>query len=313
MTKFSGWLLLSVLWIGQAFAQPENYTKQPGVAGKLTSVGSDTMANLVGLWSQSFKTLYPHVTFQLQASGSSTAPPALTEGTANIGPMSRELKASELNYFRRTFGYDPVVIKVAVDAIAIFVDHKNPLPGLNLQQVDAIFSATRFCGAPQSVNSWSQLGTELPGLHGQIKLYGRNAVSGTYGMFKRDALCDGDFKATVNEQPGSASVVQSVAYSNGAIGYAGFGYKTAGVRALPIALEGTQYVAVNSENIASGDYPLSRYLYIVVNKPPGKSLPLLVQEFLRFVLSPEGQQVVRKEGYVPIPAQLVQQQLETIL
>nr|NKX70462.1 phosphate ABC transporter substrate-binding protein [Alteromonadaceae bacterium A_SAG7] len=200
----------SALTASSAYQVPA-YERKPGVAGKISSVGSDTLANLMTFWSQEFKTLYPQVGFQIQASGSSTAPPALIEGTATIGPMSRELKPSEIRDFTRTHGYPPTVLKVAMDAIAIFVDRRNPLPGMTLEQVDAVFSETQFCGSNTAITNWSQLGVDDIGYRSPIRLYGRNSVSGTYGLFKVMALCDGDFKNTVNEQPGSASVVLSVA------------------------------------------------------------------------------------------------------
>ncbi|MDF2180053.1 phosphate ABC transporter substrate-binding protein [Aliiglaciecola sp. CAU 1673] len=301
-------------WAGlPAHANPaDEYQKRAGVAGNITSVGSDTLGNLMTFWAEEFKALYPHVTFQIQASGSSTAPSALTEGTANLGPMSRELKESEIAYFSKVHGYRPTVLKVAIDAIALFVDLHNPIEGMNLEQIDAIFSVTRYCGGKQPIVFWHQLGLSGTWQDKRIRLFGRNSVSGTYGLFKLDALCEGDFLATVNEQPGSASVVQSVAYSDGALGYAGFGYKTAGVRALPIAKAGEHYVAPTMENIASGDYPLSRFLYLVVNKAPGQSLPLVEQEFLRFILSSAGQDLVRRDGFIPIPDRLLRQQVRII-
>lgn len=296
----------------ESIEQQAEYQKQPGVAGSITSVGSDTLATLMTNWSRAFKQLYPQVKFQIQASGSSTAPPALTEGTANIGPMSRELKISEINYFSRRNGYQPLAIKVAVDAIAIFVDTNNPLEGLTKQQIDSIFSVTRFCGAPSDMTSWSEFGIKGRLANRKIKIFGRNSVSGTYGLFKRIALCNGDFKPTVNELPGSVSVVQSVANSWGAIGYAAFGRKNASVKTLPIANDNNVFVQATSETIASGRYPFTRFLYLVVNKPPDNLLPLLEQEFLRFVLSQSGQDIVKREGYVAIPEQLIKKQLAEI-
>ncbi|WP_343846976.1 phosphate ABC transporter substrate-binding protein PstS family protein [Bowmanella denitrificans] len=290
----------------------DEYQKQPGVSGTITSVGSDTLGNLMTFWAEEFKRYYPHVAFQIQASGSSTAPAALTEGTANVGPMSRDLKESEIAYFSKVHGYQPTVLKVAIDAIALFVDLHNPVAGLNLQEVDAIFSVTRYCGGPESIAYWHQLGLQGSWKNKRIRLFGRNSVSGTYGLFKAEALCQGDFLATVNEQPGSASVVQSVAYSDGALGYAGFGYKTAGVRALSIARQGNQYISPSMENIASGQYPLSRFLYLVVNKAPEQPLPLLEREFIRFILSPVGQDLVRRDGFIPVPDNVIRQQLRLI-
>lgn len=277
-----------------------SYERVPGVAGKISSVGSDTLANLMTFWSQEFKTLYPQVGFQIQASGSSTAPPALLEGTATIGPMSRELKPSEIRDFVREHGYPPTVLKVAMDAIAIFVDRRNPLSGMSLEQVDAVFSETLFCGSNRKIERWQQLGLDEDGYRSPIRTYGRNSVSGTYGLFKIMALCDGDFKNTVNEQPGSASVVLSVASGTGAIGYAAYGYKTAGVRALPLGESLDSLIPLSIETVRNETYPFSRFLYLVINKKPGEPLPTLEREFLRYILSKEGQRQVVRDGYFPI-------------
>ncbi|WP_235207790.1 MULTISPECIES: PstS family phosphate ABC transporter substrate-binding protein [unclassified Alteromonas] len=277
-----------------------NYERVPGVAGKLSSVGSDTLANLMTFWSQEFKSLYPQVGFQIQASGSSTAPPALIEGTATIGPMSRALKPSEIRDFINVHGYPPTVLKVAMDAIAIFVDRRNPLQGMTLENVDAIFSQTLYCGAEKQISRWSQLGVDESGYRSPIRLYGRNSVSGTYGLFKVTALCDGDFKNTVNEQPGSASVVLSVASGTGAIGYAAYGYKTAGVRALALGETLDSLIPLSIDTVRDETYPFARFLYLVVNKKPGEPLPTLEREFIRYILSQQGQNQVVRDGYFPI-------------
>lgn len=280
--------------------QAPHYEVVPGVAGRVTSVGSDTMANLMGFWAQAFQQYYPQVKFQIQAAGSSTAPPALIEGTATIGPMSRDLKDSEIDDFVKRHGYPPVVLKVAMDAIAIFVERRNPLVGLTLEQVDAIFSSTRFCGGAESITRWPQLGVSGDDFTAPIRLFGRNSVSGTYGLFKSMALCDGDFRLDINEQPGSSSVILSIASSRGAIGYAGFGYKTAGVRALPIGESLEQLVPLTNDSVRQEQYPFARYLYLVVNKAPDQSLPTLEREFLLFVLSKQGQQQVQRDGYFAV-------------
>ena len=308
-------VVLSLLccWSALVAADAPEYERKPGVAGKITSVGSDTLANLMTLWSQEFKHLYPDVKFQIQASGSSTAPPALTEGTATIGPMSRELKPSEIQAFIRAHGYPPTVIQVALDAIAIFVERRNPLPGLTLSEVDAIFSATRFCGGEESITHWSQLGVDNYGQGAPIRLFSRNSVSGTYGLFKIMALCDGDFTKTVNEQPGSASVVLSVASSKGGMGYAAYGYKTAGVRALPLGENAAQFIPLNVETVREQQYPFTRFLYLVINKSPDEPLPTLVREFLTFVLSDTGQKLVARDGYFPIKETLLLRQRRQLL
>jgi len=279
------------------------YVKASGVSGNLSSIGSDTLANLMTLWAEEYKRLYPSVNVQIQAAGSSTAPPALTEGTSNLGPMSRLMKDNEIEAFEKKRGYKPTPVAVAIDALAVFVHKDNPIEGLNLQQVDAIFSSTRTCGAPADLTTWGQLGLSGAWASRSIQLYGRNSVSGTYGYFKEHALCKGDYKNSVNEQPGSASVVQSVSSSLNGIGYSGIGYTTSSVRALPLASgPGKPFVAALPENAINGTYPLARFLYIYVNKEPGKLLDPITAQFLHMVLSRTGQAIVIKDGYIPLPA-----------
>lgn len=289
------------------------YQKASGVSGNLSSVGSDTLANLMTLWAEEYKRTYPNVNIQIQAAGSSTAPPALTEGTANLGPMSRKMKDKELEAFENRFGYKPVPVPVAIDALAVFVHKDNPIKGLSIEQVDAIFSSTRKCGAPGEAKKWGDLGLTGSWANRDIQLYGRNSVSGTYGYFKKKALCKGDFKNSVNEQPGSASVVQSVSTSINAIGYSGMGYKTSSVRAVPLAKkEGQPYYEANNDNAISGKFPLSRFLYVYVNKKPNQPLQPLEREFIKMVMSKQGQEVVVKDGYVPLPAAVAEKTLKAL-
>ncbi len=306
----------TVLFSGQAIAAAKvdpnlsEYTRASGVSGNISSVGSDTLANLMTLWAEEFKRNYPNVNIQIQAAGSSTAPPALTEGTSNLGPMSRKMKDKELEAFERKYGYKPTPIPVAIDALAVYVHKDNPIKGLSIPQVDAIFSATRKCGYSEEITSWSQVGAGGSLGNKNIQLYGRNSVSGTYGYFKKHALCKGDYRNTVNEQPGSASVVQSVSSSINGIGYSGVGYKTSGVRAVPLAKkEGQPFIAASTENALTGKYPLSRFLYIYVNKHPNKPMAPLEREFIKMVMSKVGQEVVVKDGYIPLPANLVKKEL----
>ena len=289
------------------------YQKTSGISGNLSSVGSDTLANLMTLWAEEFKRTYPNVNIQIQAAGSSTAPPALTEATSNLGPMSRKMKDKERDAFEKKYGYKPTAIPVAIDALAVYVNKDNPVKGLTIPQVDAIMSSTRKCGYESDINTWGQVGLEGAWGEKSIQLYGRNSVSGTYGYFKKKALCKGDYKSNVNEQPGSASVVQSVTSSANGIGYSGIGYKTSGVKAVPLAKKpGGDFVEATPENAVAGKYPLSRFLYVYVNKQPNKPLAPLEQEFLKMVLSQTGQQVVIKDGYIPLPAKVVEKTLATI-
>lgn len=286
-----------------------DYEKVSGISGSLSSVGSDTLANLMTMWAEEFKREYPNVSIQIQAAGSSTAPPALTEGTSNFGPMSRKMKDKEDAAFEAKYGYKATPIRVAIDALAVYVHKDNPIDGLTIPQVDAIFSATRTCGYSEDIINWSQLGQDL----GNIQLYGRNSVSGTYGYFKDNALCKGDYKNSVNEQPGSASVVQGVTKSLNGIGYSGIGYKTSGVKALALAKkEGGEMIPATLDNAANGSYPLSRYLYVYINKAPNKPLAPIDREFVKMILSKVGQKVVVKDGYIPLPDAVVEKELQKL-
>ena len=312
-------LLMVVAGLNVASAQTEvdpalsDYSKQSGISGNIISVGSDTLANLMTLWAEQFKRLYPNVSIQIQAAGSSTAAPALTEGTANIGPMSRMMTQGEIAAFETKYGYKPTAVGVAIDALAVYVHKDNPLKGMTIAEVDAIFSATRKCGHTADITNWGQLGMDASWASRPLQLYGRNSVSGTYGYFKEHALCKGDFKNTVNEQPGSASVVQGIAKSINGIGYSGVGYKTSGVTAVPLSTKaGEPYIEATTENAISGKYPLSRFLYIYVNKHPNNPLSPLETEFLKMVMSKVGQMVIIKDGYVPLPATVAAKQLGLI-
>lgn len=289
------------------------YKAVSGISGNLSSVGSDTLANLMTLWAESFKRSYPNVNIQIQAAGSSTAPPALTEATSNFGPMSRKMKAKEIAAFEDRYGYKPMAIPVAIDALAIYVNKDNPVKGMTIPDADAVFSSTRKCGADKDITKWGDLGLSGNWKNRDIQIYGRNSVSGTYGYFKKKALCKGDFKNNVNEQPGSASVVQSVSTSVNGIGYSGIGYKTSGVRAVPLTKKpGGDFVDATPANAVSGKYPLSRFLYVYVNKHPNKELAPLDKEFIKLILSKQGQEVVIKDGYIPLPANVVEKYLNQL-
>lgn len=286
------------------------YQKASGVTGNLSSVGSDTLANLMALWTEEFTHLYPNVNVQVQAAGSSTAPPALTEGTSNFGPMSRKMKDKELQSFEKKHGYKPTAIAVAIDALAVYVHKDNPIKGMTIAEVDAIFSSTRKCRGKKDISTWGDAGLTGSWKNKNIQIYGRNSVSGTYGYFKKKALCKGDYKTTVNEQPGSASVVQSVSASLNGIGYSGIGYKTSGVRALALTKKaGKPFIAATPENAANKTYPLGRKLWVYINKQPNRPLSPMQMEFMKMILSKSGQQVVIKDGYIPLSAKQVQKEL----
>jgi len=288
----------------------KGYAPVGKVSGNLTAIGSDTLNNLMTLWSEAFKKQYPSVKIQIEGKGSGTAPPALIAGTAQLGPMSRLMKPEELDGFEKQYGYKPTAVRVAVDGIGVFVNKDNPLEQLTVPQLDAIFSKTRKGGGSDDIMTWGQLGLSGEWAPKPISLYGRNSASGTYGYFKEHALFKGDYKDTVKEQPGSAAVVQGITADKFAIGYSGIGYKTSDVKALKLAAkDGAEFFGDDATNVYAGKYPLARFLYIYVNKAPDKPLSPLVKEFLAFVLSKEGQQIVIKDGYLPLLGQHVAEEL----
>ena len=283
------------------------------MSGNLSSIGSDTLNNLMTLWAETFNKFYPNAKIQIEGKGSSTAPPALIAGTAQLGPMSRAMKGTEIDQFEKKYGHKPLAVRTSVDALAVFVNKDNPIKCLTLAQVDAMFSKSRRWGYKEDVKSWGQLGLAGEWASRPISLYGRNSASGTYGFFKDHTLKNGDYKDEVKEQPGSASVVQGVTVDRFAAGYSGIGYATAGVRAVPLAeKEGGKCYEADPDNAYSGSYPLARFLYVYVNKAPGKALDPLTREFVKLVLSKEGQEVVVKDGYFPIPASIAKEELGKI-
>ena len=286
------------------------YQKASGVSGNINSVGSDTMNNMMALWAEAFRKMYPNVKIQIEGKGSSTAPPALIAGTSQFGPMSRAMRSTEIDQFEAKYGYKPTQLRTSYDALAVYVSKDNPTEKLTLAQVDAAFSKNRRRGG-KSVATWGDLGLTGDWAARPISLYGRNSASGTYGFFKEHTLKNGDFKDTVKEQPGSASVVQGVTEDRFGMGYSGIGYRTSGVKVVALA-EKDAFSAGSYEDVKSGKYPLSRFLYIYVNKAPGKPLDPLVKEYLKLIFSKEGQEVVVKDGYLPLPASIVAEELKKL-
>jgi phosphate transport system substrate-binding protein len=266
------------------------------------------MNNMMTLWGEAFAKMYPNVKIQVEGKGSSTAPAALIAGTAQLGPMSREMRPTEIDQFEKKYGFKPTRLRTSYDALAVYVNRDNPLDKLTLGQVDGIFSKTRRRGG-KNIGTWGAAGLTGDWASRPISLYGRNSASGTYGFFKDHALANGDYRDTVKEQPGSASVVQGVTEDRFGIGYSGIGYRTSGVKSLALQAKDGSFSSGSYEDVVSGKYPLARFLYLYVNKAPGKGLDPVVREFLKFVFSREGQEIVVKDGYMPLPAKIVAEEL----
>jgi phosphate transport system substrate-binding protein len=289
---------------------PHYQATSQGVSGNIKSVGSDTMNNLMALWAGDFKKFYPNVQVEIEGKGSSTAPPALIDGTSTFGPMSRIMKSEEVDAFESKYGYKPMPLRTGIDMLAVYVHKDNPLQSLTLTQVDAVFSKTRKGGAAADITTWGQLGLTGEWADKPISLYGRNSASGTYGFFKEHALFKGDYKDSVKEQPGSASVVQGVASDKYGMGYSGIGYITADVVAVALKKDdASEAIPAAAEHAYSGKYALARFLYMYVNYKPGTELDPLRGEFIKFVMSHEGQESVVKDGYYPVSARIASEDL----
>ena len=284
------------------------YEQVQGVSGSFKSIGSDTLNNLMTGWSEAFKKFYPGVNAEVEGKGSSTAPPALTEGQAQFGPMSRPMKGEEMDKFEKKNGYKATELRVAVDALAVFVHKDAPLDEISMENAMKVFSVA----GPDM--TWGDLGVTNPDFKSKpIALYGRNSASGTYGYFKEHVLEKKDFKATVKEQPGSSGVVQAVATDKFAMGYSGIGYATADVKALKVIAKGSKKaVAATAENAYSGEYPIGRFLLIYVNYNAKTGLDALRAEFIKMVYSKDGQETVVKDGYFPVTPEIAREDLKKV-
>jgi len=318
---------VSFCLMGTAFGQAQDgkladpqwpdYQPVAELSGSLVSVGSDSLANLSILWAEAFKTLYPSVDISIESSGSATAPPALALGRNHIGPMSRLMNEQEIAQFESQLGYKPIPFTVAIDALAVLVHPDNPIPGLSLEQLDNIFSATNACASGGAIRLWGQLGLGGDWAQQAIELYGRNAISGTYQYFRHHALCDGEFRAELTEFPGSASMVQALSQSPYGIAYSALGYASDKVRVLPLARTSTEagqqnFVEATAENAVTGSYPLARLLYIYVNHDPAKAWNPVQAEFIRMVLSRQGQEQVMRAAFAPLPFAVATRELQKL-
>jgi len=265
----------------------------------ITVKGSDTMVNLSQRWAEEYMNKNPGVSIQITGGGSGTGVAALLNGTTNIANSSRELKSSELEEAAKR-GITPKVYEVALDGIAVIVHHDNPVTSLTIEQLSDIFSG--------KISNWKEVG----GIDAEITLYGRENSSGTYEFFREKILgkdergVQKDFAVNTQVLQGTAALGESVARDPRGIGYGGVGYfaarkdvKILGVKENKDAgvVFPSQNGIVNYEDIWSGKYSISRYLYCFTD---GKTNPG-VEKFLEFILSGEGQELVKEMEYIPLP------------
>ncbi len=289
------------------------------VAGEIRSVGADTMEALTKLWIEGFSKVQPGATFTMEAKASGTAVPGLTEGRADIGPCAREVLPRELGPFEQKFGYKPFAVRVAsgsyrtpgkTHAIAFLVNENNPIARVTFEQIDALYSSSP---ANSPIRTWGQLGLTGEWADKPVVLWGLIRPNGIANFISQRAMRSTDFKAGINERTTVGSlaaldaVAQGVAADKYAIGYGGFGNLIPGVKAVALAATPTgPFYKGTFEEVVQHTYPLSRYIYIYINRAPGKPIEPKVKEFLGFILSKEGQEAVVKEGiFLPLPAAVV--------
>ena len=283
------------------------------ISGHIKSVGSDTLGHEMTLWAKAFENIYPDVQIEIEATGSATAPAALLEGTSQFSPMSRPMTSEETAAFEKKYGYGVSRVRVAVDALAVYVNKSNPIPCLTLPQLSGIFSSERMAPGSAKIKTWGDLGLTGEWATQPITLYSRNTLSGTYEYFRETALYGGSYKTVIKQEPGSEAVVKDVAGDKFAVGYSGIGYKTDGVRAVPLApyYGGTCYEA-SAEATLSGKYPIGRYLYVYINKKPNQPLDPLRSEFIKYILSKDGQTQTEKGGFFPITNEIRESELSKL-
>ena len=275
------------------------YRKLSNLSGQLKSVGSDTLAHEMKLWADGFKDLYPNVAIDIESKGSNTAPPALLEGRAQLAPMSRQMTPDEIGLFQTKYGYKPTAVLVAIDALAIFVNKENPLECISMEQLDRVFSSDHKSTSQPAIHTWGELGLTGEWASKPIDLYGRNTLSGTYKFFKQNVLAGGDYKDSLKQQDGSEAVVKAVENDKSAIGYSSVGYKSDNVRVVPVTIKG-QCFDPSFDNTYSRKYPLARGLYVYILKNPNAAIDVLSGEFIKYILSKDGQNFAKLAGYYPI-------------
>ena len=282
-----------------------DYEQSEALRQRLRSAGSDTMDLLMQSWVRAFKRWHKDVTLRHEGRGSGTAPRALAEGFAHFGPMSRALNDNERQEFRAEHGYEPTQLIVATDALAVYVHRENPVArrGMTLAELEAVFAQTRSRGHPVSIDSWGGLGLEGEWKTAPIDLLGRNPASGSYGFFQEKALGRGTYKATMLEVVGSAELIDRIARDRIGVGFSGIGYIRDDIAVVPLARERLdEAVTPTPSSARDGTYPLARPLYLTIDMPLGAGPTPLQREFLRFVLSKQGQQLVIEAGFYPLSA-----------
>ncbi len=309
-----------------------SYVPKTGISGGIAIAGSDTMQPIIAKIASAFRQWQPNIKLAVQGGGSDAAMIAFVQNIAasrrgdgnvrghlssndvTILASSRPLTEAERQTFHSRYGFEPTEVPIALDAVAIYVNYQNPLEGLTLDQLDAIFSKTRKRGAAAAITTWGQLGLQEGWEQQPIRLYGRDKRSGTRTFFLHTALLNGELNPDLREAPGTAMEILDLSRDAAGIGYAGIGFQASTVRILPIAEKaGAPFVLPTAESATNGSYPLARPLYLYAKRSPKGELDADVAEFLKFVNSREGQETIAKAGVFPLSASQVTTNLQALI
>jgi phosphate transport system substrate-binding protein len=308
------WVCCSLPWALHAQARLQadaalpDYRRGGAVSGKINSVGSSTLTQLINRWADELRRIHPGLEFEVTGGGSGSAPPALLEGRADIAPMSRPMNAAEIATFRGKFGAEPTRITVGLDALAVFVNKNNPLKQISLQQLDALFSLTRKRGGTE-IKTWGQLGLTGQWADQPIRIYGPQSTQGMHSLFRADVLQGGEYRYDMRTEPVASGIAQSVGADDYAIGFASHVFTSARARALAVSAEpGGTPVQPTQLTAADGSYPLARGLYIYVLRKPGTPLSPALATFIQYVCSRQGQEGAAELGMYPLTVELAQKE-----
>ena len=277
------------------------YTYRESASGKLDVSGPETLKPLLRAWADSLALRHPGLKINIVPEGSNTGLAALLEHRTEIAAMPRRITAQEISEFVKEYGYEPTEVPVAIDAVAIFVHKDNPITGLSLEELDAMFCRERLRGVRYTIDSWGLVGVMDEWFETPIHLYGRNGKSLPAHFFREEVCKGGTLRPQLMDGHGLASVVLDVGDDPEGIGFSAVGYETSEVKPVPIAaVKGGRYVVPSVQTAMDGSYPLRRNLYFYVAKPPKGSPTQASAELIRFALSQQGQQLALDLGYFPL-------------
>ena len=282
--------------------------------GAILALGSGSMEQVIQTWRENYQLKYPDFKMEIRPEGSGAAPAALTAGTAQIGLMSREMKPAEVATFKAKWGYAPTRVAVAMDALVVLVNKNNPIREIRMDQLDAVYSPTRGHGWPKDITTWGELGVTQPGWGNRpIVRWDRPEASGTRSFFHELVLKGDKGKPDTMVVQEESGIDEELFLDQAAIGYGSMSDVFTALRSVPVVPLGAKAaVEPSTETVGSGAYPMSRFLFVYLNKAPGKPLPPAVEAFLRYTLSPEGQKLVKSVGQVGLPQELVKVNLRRL-